>query len=52
MRGLAALVEDLSDEEHATYGGFCLLHLGAFFRCSPFMRRAHEKPLGYAGDYE
>jgi extracellular factor (EF) 3-hydroxypalmitic acid methyl ester biosynthesis protein len=49
---LAILVKDLSDEEHAVYRAFCLLHLGAFFRCSPFMRRAHEKPLGYAGDYE
>jgi extracellular factor (EF) 3-hydroxypalmitic acid methyl ester biosynthesis protein len=49
---LGSLVEDLSEEEHATHRAFCRAHLGSFFARSPFMRRAQEKPLGYAGDYE
>jgi extracellular factor (EF) 3-hydroxypalmitic acid methyl ester biosynthesis protein len=49
---LARMVSRLSDEEHATYRAFCRGELGGFFAKSPFMRRAQEKPLGYAGDYE
>jgi extracellular factor (EF) 3-hydroxypalmitic acid methyl ester biosynthesis protein len=49
---LGTLVADLTDAEHAHYRAVCRMHLGRFFTRSPFMRRAHEKPLGYAGDYE
>lgn len=49
---MALLVNHLSDEQHAAYRAFTRMHLGEFLLQSPFMRRAFEKPLGYAGDYE
>lgn len=49
---LGHLVEGLSEEQQALHRAYCHAHLGRFFARSPFMRRAQEKPLGYAGDYE
>lgn len=49
---LAGLVKDLTEAEHAAYRAFCRAHLAPLFLHSPFIRRATEKPLGYAGDYE
>jgi len=49
---LAGLVGDFSDSEHVEHRAYCKLHLGPLLLQSPFVRRACEKPLGYAGDYE
>jgi extracellular factor (EF) 3-hydroxypalmitic acid methyl ester biosynthesis protein len=49
---LEHLVAHLSDDQHAAHRAFCRAQLGHLFRLAPFMRRAHDKPLGYAGDYE
>lgn len=49
---LAGIVSGFTEVEHAAHRAFCRAHLGHFFARSPFMRRAQEKPLGYAGDYE
>ncbi len=49
---LAQLVESLSAEQHAEYRAYGAMHLNPFLKQSPFVRRALEKPLGYAGDYE
>lgn len=49
---LGAMVAELSEAEHAAYRAFCRAHLAPLFAHSPFMRRASQKPLGYAGDYE
>jgi|SRR5215510_9234598 len=49
---LAALVEGLSEQEHAERRAYVAVHLHRFFRQAPLMRRALDKPLGYAGDYE
>lgn len=51
-RALADLVGDLDEAEHATHRAFCRLHLAALWRHAPIVRRAVDKPLGYAGDYE
>lgn len=49
---LAELVRDFDEAEHTACRAFCRMHLAPLFGHSPFMRRAYEKPLGYAGDYE
>lgn len=49
---LARLVGEFDDVEHADHRAYCKLHLAPFLTQSPFLRRALEKPLGYAGDYE
>jgi extracellular factor (EF) 3-hydroxypalmitic acid methyl ester biosynthesis protein len=49
---LSKLVDGLTEHEHAEYRAYCALHLNPFLKQSPFLRRALEKPLGYAGDYE
>ena len=46
------LVGDFTESEHVEHRAYCKLHLGPFLTQSPFLRRALEKPLGYAGDYE
>lgn len=51
-RDLARLVGDFTDAEHAEHRAYCKLHVSPFLTQSPFLRRALEKPLGYAGDYE
>ncbi len=50
--GMGALLSDLSEEEHAVHRPYAQHHLGTLFQTSPLMRRALQKPLGYAGDYE
>ena len=49
---LCALVKSFDEVQHASCRAFCRVHLAPLFAHSPFMRRAFEKPLGYAGDYE
>lgn len=49
---LIALVGDLTDEQHRACRALCRRTLGPLVAHAPFMRRALEKPLGYAGDYE
>jgi extracellular factor (EF) 3-hydroxypalmitic acid methyl ester biosynthesis protein len=49
---LGPMVSDLSEEDHTAYRAFCRTYLQTFFSRAPFMRRADQKPLGYAGDYE
>jgi extracellular factor (EF) 3-hydroxypalmitic acid methyl ester biosynthesis protein len=49
---LAQLVGNLEPEQHAAYRAFCATQLNPYLKQSPFLRRALEKPLGYAGDYE
>ncbi len=49
---LTALVKDFSEDEHAAHRVYVRSQLAALFAHSPFMRRAGEKPLGYAGDFE
>jgi extracellular factor (EF) 3-hydroxypalmitic acid methyl ester biosynthesis protein len=49
---LALLSGDLSEDQHAAYRAFGRAQLQGLFLRAPFMRRALEKPLGYAGDYE
>jgi extracellular factor (EF) 3-hydroxypalmitic acid methyl ester biosynthesis protein len=51
-RELGPVVGHLAEEEHAAHRAFCQAQLGPLFFRSPFLRRAREKPLGYAGDYE
>ncbi len=52
VAALAAMVRDFDEQQHAACRAFCRRQLAPLFAHSPFMRRAHEKPLGYAGDYE
>lgn len=49
---LAGLVKDLPAEPQKDYQTFFRNHLLPYFLQSPMIRRAYEKPLGYAGDYE
>jgi extracellular factor (EF) 3-hydroxypalmitic acid methyl ester biosynthesis protein len=49
---LGPLVEQVPDEEQPAWRSFCSTQLAHLFALSPFMKRASDKPLGYAGDYE
>lgn len=49
---LARLVGGFGEDEHAEHRAYCRAHLAPLLASSPFMRRAYEKPLGYAGDFE
>ena len=49
---LGAIVSGFTDEEHAAHRAYSSLQLSPFLKQAPFVRRALEKPLGYAGDYE
>lgn len=49
---LNRLVAAFSDSQHVVHRRFAREHLLPLFLEAPFMRRAAEKPLGYAGDYE
>jgi len=49
---LNEIVCSFSDDDHEVHRNFLKLHVSPLFAESPFMRRAYEKPLGYAGDYE
>jgi extracellular factor (EF) 3-hydroxypalmitic acid methyl ester biosynthesis protein len=48
----AALAEDLDPETYTRRKAFCAALLHPLLAESPFLRRALEKPLGYAGDFE
>jgi SAM-dependent methyltransferase len=49
---LIVLAGVLTDEQQRACRALCRRTLGPLVAHSPFMRRALEKPLGYAGDYE
>jgi extracellular factor (EF) 3-hydroxypalmitic acid methyl ester biosynthesis protein len=51
-RELADFASRLSDDQHPHYRAYFRGHLLPIFRASPLLRRAFDKPLGYAGDYE
>jgi extracellular factor (EF) 3-hydroxypalmitic acid methyl ester biosynthesis protein len=46
------LVMDTPEDVQPIWRAFCRRQLGHLFAASPFMKRATDKPLGYAGDYE
>jgi extracellular factor (EF) 3-hydroxypalmitic acid methyl ester biosynthesis protein len=53
IRGsFAVLAHDLQPDAYATWKAICAELLHPFLKESPFLRRALEKPLGYAGDFE
>jgi hypothetical protein len=49
---LTELVGRFSEQQHAEHRAYAALHLHRFARQAPLLRRALDKPLGYAGDYE
>jgi extracellular factor (EF) 3-hydroxypalmitic acid methyl ester biosynthesis protein len=49
---LDGLVGHLSVDEHAAHRAYLKAQLGPFVARSPFGRRAVDKPLGHAGDFE
>ena len=49
---LALLPETLDLDTHTKRKAACAELLHSFLKESPFLRRALEKPLGYAGDFE
>jgi extracellular factor (EF) 3-hydroxypalmitic acid methyl ester biosynthesis protein len=49
---LTARTKEFSRDEHNIHATFFRSQLGELFFECPFTRRAFEKPLGYAGDYE
>lgn len=49
---LVGLVKHHDDAEHVAHRAHYRSRLLELIRCSPFLRRAYDKPLGYAGDYE
>jgi extracellular factor (EF) 3-hydroxypalmitic acid methyl ester biosynthesis protein len=51
-RELAGFVADLPEEQEVAYRAQLDAELGRYLACSPFLERARNKPLGYAGDYE
>lgn len=51
-RELYELVSGLSEEEHQIYRSYYKSQILTLLTQSPLLRRAHLKPLGYAGDYE
>lgn len=51
-RELADFASRLSDDQHPHYRAYFRAHLLPLLRESPLLRRAFDKPLGYAGDYE
>lgn len=49
---LGGLVADFTEEQHVVHRAFLQKHVLHLIRLSPLLRRAHDKPCGYAGDYE
>lgn len=49
---LAQLVGGLAEDEHPIYRSYYKKQILPLLEHSPLLRRAHVKPLGYAGDYE
>lgn len=49
---LRSLVSDLRDDQHVEYRAYFRAQVMPLISQSPLLRRAYDKPLGYAGDYE
>ncbi len=49
---LSDLVSGLAEDEHPIYRSYYKSQVLPLLEHSPLLRRAHTKPLGYAGDYE
>lgn len=49
---LGDLVNGLDESAHRHHRRYYQDHILEYYLQSPFLRRAYEKPLGYAGDYE
>ncbi len=49
---LGDLVGGLPEDQHPHYRAYFRAHVLPLLSHSPLLRRAYEKPLGYAGDYE
>lgn len=49
---LGELVSGLPEDQHPHYRAYFRAHILPLLSHSPLLRRAYEKPLGYAGDYE
>lgn len=49
---LRELVQHLPDDQHPAHRGYYRAHILPLITHSPLLKRAFEKPLGYAGDYE
>jgi extracellular factor (EF) 3-hydroxypalmitic acid methyl ester biosynthesis protein len=49
---LEAISRTIDEDLHPAHRIFAQRQLHPLMLCSPFARRAYEKPLGYAGDYE
>lgn len=49
---LSGFVSGLRPEDHGAHRAFVRKHLLPLVRLSPILRRSHDKPFGYAGDYE
>jgi extracellular factor (EF) 3-hydroxypalmitic acid methyl ester biosynthesis protein len=49
---LVKLVSGLAEDEHPIYRSYYKAQILPLLEHSPLLRRAHLKPLGYAGDYE
>ena len=48
----SSLVSGLAEDEHPIYRSYYKSQVLPLLEHSPLLRRAHTKPLGYAGDYE
>ncbi len=49
---LRELVKDLPDDQHPAHRAYYRSHILPLISESPLLKRAYDKPLGYAGDYE
>ena len=49
---LSDFASRLSEDQHSHYRAYFRAHVIPLLCASPLLRRAYEKPLGYAGDYE
>jgi extracellular factor (EF) 3-hydroxypalmitic acid methyl ester biosynthesis protein len=47
-----SVIDQIESGRRPEHQHFARRHLHGLFLCSPFGRRAYQKPLGYAGDYE
>lgn len=52
MAQLTDFVKSLPSERQPELRAFVQSHLNKYLETAPFIRRAKQKPLGYAGDYE
>lgn len=49
---LRELVQHLPEEQHPAHRAYYRAHILPLISESPLLKRAYDKPLGYAGDYE